>query len=93
VSEQRRVRFVARGEVQGVSYRWSAREQAARLGLLGWVRNRESGEVEGVAEGPDEALEAFLTWCRRGPPAARVSGVEVKEEPPGEALQPFSIRR
>ena len=57
-------------------YRLYASEEASRLGLTGWVRNLPNGDVEVVAEGDDAALAAFLEWCRRGPPHARVAGVE-----------------
>jgi acylphosphatase len=63
--------------VQGVSYRWHTVEQAERLGLSGWVRNLADGSVELEAEGPEGQLEALLTWCRKGPPAARVTDLQV----------------
>jgi acylphosphatase len=64
------------GRVQGVGYRdWMARE-AGRLGLSGWVRNRLDGKVEAVIAGPEPAVEALLTLCRRGPILARVDAVE-----------------
>ncbi len=64
------------GRVQGVGYRdWMVRE-ATRLGLSGWVRNRADGAVEAVVSGPEPAVLALLTLCRRGPRLARVDGVE-----------------
>ena len=63
------------GRVQGVSYRYSAREEALRLGCTGWVRNREDGSVEAVVTGRREALGAFVAWCWRGPMGAAVRGV------------------
>jgi acylphosphatase len=63
------------GRVQGVCYRLYAREEAARRGLTGWVRNRSDGSVEAVAEGDEQGLEDFVRWCREGPPAARVADV------------------
>jgi acylphosphatase len=89
----RRVHLLVSGLVQGVAYRWSARDEALRLGVRGWVRNLDSGEVEAVAEGTLEAVGAFVAWCRRGPPAAEVSAVSVTEEPPAEDLSGFMIRR
>ncbi len=74
--DSRRVSLRIRGRVQGVSYRESARAEAVRLGLKGWVRNRDDGSVEAVAEGPADALESFVSWSRRGPPQARVTDVE-----------------
>lgn len=64
------------GRVQGVFYRASARAEAERLGLNGFVRNEPDGSVYAEAEGETDALERFVEWCRRGPPQARVDGVE-----------------
>ena len=63
------------GRVQGVGFRMSARDEAFRLGLTGWVRNRSSGDVELVAEGNPANIEAFESWCRCGPPYALVNNV------------------
>lgn len=60
------------GRVQGVCYRaWTA-EQAARLGLSGWVRNRSDGTVEALFSGPATDVDAMLEKCRRGPTLAHV---------------------
>lgn len=80
------------GLVQGVSYRASARDEALRLSLRGWVRNLSNGDVEALATGPSDAIERFVEWCRRGPAEARVEGVEVSDAAPGE-LTGFEVRR
>lgn len=89
----RTVHLLVSGLVQGVSYRASARDEAAQAGLAGWVRNLPSGDVEAVAQGPDDAVARFIGWCHRGPPEARVSGVVVDERPHDGALGAFTVRR
>lgn len=74
--KQLRVRVV--GRVQGVYFRASTRDQARRLGLRGWVRNRDDGAVELLAEGAEAALGQLLAWVRRGPPGAQVEAVEAQ---------------
>ena len=69
-------RFLIRGVVQGVGFRYATRREARRLGLLGWVRNRADGSVEAVAVGDERQLDALLRWVQRGPPAANVETVD-----------------
>jgi acylphosphatase len=78
----RRVRVRVSGQVQGVFYRATCARRARDLDLAGLVRNASDGAVEAVFEGPSEAVETMLAWCREGPPHARVDAVEVSEEPP-----------
>ena len=81
----RRAHLTIRGRVQGVWYRGSMENEAERLGLAGWVRNRPDGAVEAEVEGAPEAVDALIAWARRGPPAARVTDVEVRwVDPQGE---------
>ena len=77
-----RVRVVVSGRVQGVWYRDSCREQARAAGVGGWVRNRGDGAVEAEFEGPPAAVDTVVTWCRSGPPRARVDDVTVTPIPP-----------
>nr|WP_312508708.1 acylphosphatase [Pseudomonas luteola] len=67
------------GRVQGVHYRESAREEAERLGITGWVRNLGDGRVEIKCEGEPEAVEQFLAWLRHGPAQANVNQVLVQD--------------
>jgi acylphosphatase len=66
------------GLVQGVSFRYHAQREAARLGVAGWVRNEVDGSVRVHAEGDDVAVDALVAWCRTGPSYASVQGVEVR---------------
>lgn len=87
----RRVHLWIRGYVQGVNFRYYTRQQAQRLGLNGWVRNLPDGRVEVLAEGEEEALQALIAWCQRGPSLAEVEGVEVQWEPYRGDLSRFGI--
>jgi acylphosphatase len=88
----RRVQVVISGRVQGVAFRAHCQRQASLLGLTGWVRNLWDGSVEALFEGPSEAVDAMLGWCRRGPSSAVVTGVEVTEAEPGPPHRSFYIR-
>ena len=81
------------GRVQGVYYRASTVQQAANLGLTGWVRNCDDGSVEAVAQGPRAKLEELIAWCRVGPPGARVSQVEVRWQTAENSFRAFTIKR
>lgn len=72
-------RLLIAGLVQGVGYRASFERQAVALGLRGWVRNRRDGAVEAEVDGDAAALDAIITWARKGPPASRVDHVAVEE--------------
>jgi acylphosphatase len=66
--------------VQGVGFRYEARERARSLGLTGFITNLPDGTVEGAFEGPEERVESMVDWCRRGPSGARVDDVQVEWE-------------
>ena len=74
--------IVVHGRVQGVFYRASAEEAAGRLGVGGWVRNRDDGTVEMVVEGEDDAVEQMVAWAREGSSQAQVSRVDVTDTEP-----------
>jgi acylphosphatase len=83
--------MVVRGFVQGVAYRASTREAARRLGLTGWVKNQVDGSVLLEAQGDADVVAKLEAWCRVGPPAAEVSGVEVVEVPTVDGEQGFAV--
>jgi acylphosphatase len=89
----RRTSLRIRGKVQGVFFRESTRVEATRLGLTGWVRNRDDGSVEAVAEGESAALEDFIRWCHQGPQAARVTDVERADGEPTGEFRTFTVER
>lgn len=84
-------RFIVRGQVQGVFFRASAREQALKLGVSGYAENLAYGSVEVLACGSDKALDSLHEWLRRGPPSARVESV-TREAIPERTMQGFVTR-
>lgn len=68
-----------RGRVQGVFFRASMVDEATRLGVHGWVRNRGDGSVEALAQGAPPAVQALIDWAHRGPAQARVDSVQVND--------------
>jgi len=80
------------GRVQGVFFRASTQEKAHELGVKGYVKNEPDGSVYIEAEGPAEALDAFLEWCHKGPAAARVDKVDDQETDNLENFQRFEVR-
>ena len=90
--EMRRVQIVAEGRVQGVFFRACTEEEATRLGLTGWVRNRPEGSVEAVIEGDAAMVSAMIRWLQKGSPQATVTRVRVREEKPTSEWDTFTIR-
>jgi acylphosphatase len=78
--------------VQGVFYRANTQKVATTLGLSGWVRNMDDGGVELIAEGPEEKLHELIIWCRKGPPSAHVTGLDIEWEPLLDEFRSFNIR-
>lgn len=74
-------RYLVRGRVQGVGYRWFVSREADRLGLRGYARNLPDGTVEVVAQGPDQSLQTLERALEKGPSFARVVGVDKSDVP------------
>ena len=87
-----RAHVLISGHVQGVFYRSSTQRQAHAFGVRGWVRNLPDEEVEAVFEGDQAAVERLLAWCRRGPPNAYVTDVDVRYEPFVDEFTGFAVR-
>jgi acylphosphatase len=69
-------RWIVRGRVQGVGFRYFAQREAARLGLTGYARNLDDGRVEVYAAGPDEQLSQLAGLLHTGPRWSDVRGVD-----------------
>jgi acylphosphatase len=85
-------RLLIGGRVQGVGFRWFARDAALREGVGGWVRNLPDGRVEALIEGEADAVTRMERALRSGPRGARVDTVHVDIEEPRGALEEFEIR-
>ena len=85
-------RFVVRGRVQGVGFRWFVEWEAHMLGIAGWVRNNPDGSVEVLAQGTRDQLAGLHSRLREGPRAARIDDVEVSNAEPVPGLTSFQIR-
>jgi acylphosphatase len=81
------------GRVQGVSFRYYTRQKAAELGVDGWVRNLMNGKVEAWVQGEAGAVDKMVSWCRQGPPSARVDEIRAEDETVDSEIQGFEIRR
>ena len=85
-------RFVVKGRVQNVGFRFFAERAATLEGIHGWVSNREDGAVEVFAEGDAAAVSRFEAQLRQGPPASRVDDVWMDEDVPSGRASGFRIR-
>ena len=91
-SDKVRAHVTVHGQVQGVWFRASTKDEADRLGVTGWVRNLPDRSVEAVFEGDTKKVEEIVGWCHRGPAGAEVSSVDVTWEPYRQSSGHFEIR-
>ena len=87
----KRVEIIVRGIVQGVFFRTSTRDFAAKLNIMGTVRNLRDGAVEIIAEGKEEKLFELIGYAKRGPPSAKVYDVDVSWKAPLGKLNGFKV--
>src|ERR1700690_4672206 len=84
-------RFLVRGRVQGVGFRWFVEREAHILGIAGWVRNNPDSSVEVLAMGTSAQLAGLRSRLREGPRAARVDEVDESDTKPVSGLNTFRI--
>jgi acylphosphatase len=80
------------GRVQGVGFRASLQDEARKLGVTGWIRNRRDGTVEALLQGAPESVAALIAWARRGPPGSRVTDVKESAAENEPAHDRFELR-
>ena len=85
-------RFLVRGRVQGVGFRWFVEREAHVLQIAGWVRNDPDGSVEVLAMGTRDQLAGLRSRLQEGPRAARVDDVEESEAEPVAGLNSFQVQ-
>lgn len=84
-------RYIVRGRVQGVGFRWFVEREAKTLGVSGWVRNNSDGSVQVLATGTRDQLSGLRSRLQQGPRAARVDAVDESEAKPVPGLNTFRI--
>jgi acylphosphatase len=85
-------RYLVRGRVQGVGFRWFVEREAQLIGVGGWVRNRDDGMVEVMASGSNAQLGSLYDRLKQGPRAARIDAVEVEDAAPFSGYKTFQIK-
>ncbi|MFP4059082.1 MAG: acylphosphatase [Bacteroidota bacterium] len=78
--QKKHLNITISGRVQGVGFRFSAREKARNLGLRGFVKNNYDGSVYIEAEGEPNNVREYVYWCNHGPSSARVEKVNIEED-------------
>lgn len=87
-----RYQLLISGRVQGVGYRYATLQQAKKSGLIGWVKNLPTGQVEIVVEGEQETLKSLIDWAWQGPSFANVTAIDQHLLTINEVLSDFEIR-
>ena len=76
----KRKMIILKGKVQGVFFRDFAKQNANKLGIVGYAKNLRNGNLEIMAQGEERKVDEFIKLCRRGPIFAKVEGVDVRDE-------------
>ncbi len=87
------VHMIINGRVQGVGFRFSAKQKAKEFQVVGWVKNKQNGTVEIEAEGKEEQIDAFIEALKHGPsPYAKVTDLDVTLLDEVEGFKTFEIK-
>jgi acylphosphatase len=89
---QKTIHAIVEGKVQGVFFRAYTRDEAERLGLSGWVRNRPDGSVEALISGDTRNVDRMLEWLETGSPMSHVSRIIIESGQPPAETKDFLIR-
>jgi len=84
--------MVIKGRVQGVFFRATAKDVADEIGVTGWVKNTEEGNVEIMATGSNDQVQKFTDWCKMGPRKAIVTNVVITKKE-DEVFESFEVIR
>ena len=85
------VHLIIQGDVQGIGYRSWMKNECKKLGLTGWVKNREDGTVEAVVQGDADAVAEIIEKSEKGPEVAWVEKVTTEEQPTDNNLVTFTV--
>jgi acylphosphatase len=86
-------KLVVKGTVQGVFFRQFVKEHADKLGLVGFVRNLEAGDIEIIVEGEGDAIERLARFVKEGPEHSMIRSVDVGERKWSGGFGEFKILR
>ncbi|MCL4386816.1 MAG: acylphosphatase [Patescibacteria group bacterium] len=92
MDSKKRVKLTVSGDVQGVSFRYFAKDIAKKMGITGWAENQPDGSVIFVIEGDTDRVDEFTEWCRQGSPMSTVENVEVEDQKYKGEFKDFQIK-
>lgn len=94
MAEKKQAKLIIKGKVQGVFFRDFAKQNANKMGLTGWAKNRRDGALSVLVQGDKDKIKEFTKLCKKGPMMAKVDDVfvEWQETAPDEGLERFDIR-